>query len=70
MIVQRVLKDFPLREIAEASGLRYGTERKWAVGLRTPQPEALRRLAEGLRERGSQLGELAAEPVDAAAGEE
>lgn len=69
MIVQRVLKDVPLREIAEASGLSYGTVRKWAVGLRTPQPEALRRLAEGLRKRGSQLGELAAE-LEGAAGEE
>ena len=52
MTVQRVLTDVPLREIAEASGLSYGTVRKWAVGLRTPQPEGLRQLAEGLRKRG------------------
>jgi transcriptional regulator with XRE-family HTH domain len=69
MVVQRVLKDVPLRELAEASGLSYGTVRKWAVGLRTPQPESLRQLAAGLRRRGEQLEELAGE-LEKAAGKE
>jgi transcriptional regulator with XRE-family HTH domain len=68
MAVQRVLRDVPLRDIAEDSGLSYGTVRKWAAGLRTPQPESLRQLAVGLRKRGTHLHDLA-EELEKAAGE-
>ena len=71
MLVQRVLKEVPfsMRQLAEAEGLSYGGLRGWAVGNRTPTPENIRKLAEGIRNQSDRLAELAAE-LDAAAAAE
>ncbi|HEV2132000.1 MAG TPA: helix-turn-helix transcriptional regulator [Longimicrobiaceae bacterium] len=71
MIAQQVLGEagVSLRQLAEDSGVNYGTLRVWAVGKRNPQPENLRQIAAGLRERGKRLDKLA-EKLERAAGEE
>jgi transcriptional regulator with XRE-family HTH domain len=67
MLVQRVLKEAPfsMRQLADAEGLSYGGVRGWAMGNRTPTPDNIRRLAEGIRKQSERLAELATE-LDAA----
>lgn len=68
MIVQRALSEGPfmLKQLAEEAGLSYDALRSWATGRRTPQPESLRQLADGLRRRAEVLQELAGELEGAA----
>jgi hypothetical protein len=71
MLVMKALREgpFSMRQLADAEGLSYGVLRAWSMGRRTPEPENLRRLAEGFRNRASALQELAAE-LEGAAGEQ
>jgi transcriptional regulator with XRE-family HTH domain len=71
MIVQRALKtaDFGMRQLAEAEGLSYGVLRAWAIGRRTPTPDNVKRIAEGLRNQSERLASLASELETAAAAE-
>lgn len=55
-----------MRDLAEETGIVYSTLRAWSAGNRTPSPEGLRRLADELDRRGSELGELAGDLRDAA----
>ncbi len=68
MIVQKALKeaDFGMRQLAESEGLSYGVVRAWGNGRRTPTPENIRKLAEGLRNQAERLTGLASE-LDATA---
>ncbi|CAN5634879.1 hypothetical protein BH23GEM7_BH23GEM7_27210 [soil metagenome] len=70
MIVQRALKEgpFAMRQLAKDSGLSYAALRAWASGLRTPQPEYLRKLAVGFRRRSQELEKLA-DQLERAGGE-
>lgn len=68
MVVQRALKaaDFGMRQLADATGLKYGVIRTWAIGYRTPTPDNIQKIAEGFRAQAQHLNGLAAE-LDAVA---
>lgn len=51
----------PQAVIADDAGLSYASIRSWLIGRRSPEPESLRKLAEGLRARAAKLEELADE---------
>ena len=72
MVVQRALKaaDFGMRQLADVTGLKYGVIRTWAIGYRTPTPENIQRIAEGLRTQAEHLNGLAAELDSVVAAEE
>jgi transcriptional regulator with XRE-family HTH domain len=71
MVVQRALKaaDFGMRQLADATGLKYGVIRTWAIGYRTPTPENIQKIAEGFRTQAEHLKGLAAELESVAAAE-
>lgn len=70
MLVKRALKagTFSMRHLAEEGGISYGVLRAWASGRRTPEPDNLHRLANGLEARADRLRGLAKELRDAAGG--
>lgn len=51
---------FAMRQLAEDSGLSYDVLRSWRSGRRRPGRRSVRRLADGLQQRGERLLELAA----------
>ncbi len=51
----------PQAQLAEDAGVSYASIRSWLIGRRSPEPDSLRKLAEGLRTRAAKLEELAAE---------
>ena len=61
MIVQKALKEgtFGMRQLAEAEGMSYGTIRAWAMGRRAPEPDNIRKIADGFEHRAEMLKELA-----------
>jgi len=63
MAAQRILKECGLTraQLARDSGLNEGTLWAWLNGRRTPGPESLLKLADGLEKRGSRLAALAQE---------
>ena len=68
MIVQDALKrSGNLRLIAEDAGVSYKAVLAWNAGTRTPQPDSLQRLAEGMRRRAEEMVR-AAEQLERAAG--
>ena len=70
MLVHQIIEDsgLPRTLISRDSGLSPDALHSWLSKRRTPQPESLRQLAAGLRQRGAHLNELAAE-LEKAAGE-
>lgn len=67
-MVQRIMKaaPFSMRQWAEDASLRYNVLRAWASGKRTPKPENIQQLADGLETRAERLRELAQELRSAA----
>jgi transcriptional regulator with XRE-family HTH domain len=61
--VRRALRDgpFAMRQLAADSGLSYDVLRSWRSGRRRPNPESVRKLADGLSRRSDVLRELARE---------
>ena len=61
--VRRALRDgpFAMRQLAADSGLSYDVLRSWRSGRRRPNPDSVRKLAEGLSRRSDSLRELARE---------
>lgn len=51
----------PLKDVADASGISYGTAKAWRAGIRTPSAENLEKLAEVLDGRADVLRGLALE---------
>ena len=72
MLIQRVLDEgpFSMQQLAEESGISYDTLYSWAKSRRTPKPEGLRQLADGLRQRGERLESLASDLERAASRDE
>lgn len=52
---------FSMRQLASESGLSYDVLRSWRTGRRNPNPEGVRKLANGLSARADRLLELAQE---------
>jgi transcriptional regulator with XRE-family HTH domain len=61
--VRKALREgpFAMRQLAADSGLSYDVLRSWRSGRRRPNPESVRKLAEGLSRRSESLRELARE---------
>lgn len=61
--VRRALREgpFAMRQLAADSGLSYDVLRSWRSGRRRPNPESVRKLADGLSRRSDVLRELARE---------
>ena len=61
--VRRALREgpFAMRQLAGDSGLSYDVLRSWRSGRRRPNPESVRKLADGLSRRSDALRELARE---------
>lgn len=61
--VRKALREgpFAMRQLAADSGLSYDVLRSWRSGRRRPNPESVRKLAEGLSRRSDSLRELARE---------
>ena len=61
--VRKALREgpFAMRQLAADSGLSYDGLRSWRSGRRRPNPESVRKLAEGLSRRSDTLRELARE---------
>lgn len=61
--VRKALREgpFAMRQLAADSGLSYDVLRSWRSGRRRPNPESVRKLAEGLSRRSDNLRELARE---------
>jgi transcriptional regulator with XRE-family HTH domain len=59
--VRRALREgpFAMRQLAADSGLSYDVLRSWRSGRRRPNPESVRKLADGLSRRSDVLRELA-----------
>lgn len=59
--VRRALREgpFAMRQLAADSGLSYDVLRSWRSGRRRPNPESVRKLADGLARRSDSLRELA-----------
>lgn len=59
--VQATLREAPfaMRQLAEDAGLSYDVLRSWRSGRRRPGRRSVRRLADGLQQRGERLLELA-----------
>lgn len=58
-----------LEDLAAEAGVSYASLKAWIDGRRNPTPENLRRLADALDRRGSELQELAKALREEAAGE-
>lgn len=60
-VVRRVLREgpFAMRQLAQDSGLSYDVLRSWRSGRRRPNPESVRKLADGIARRSELLRELA-----------
>lgn len=61
--VRKALREgpFAMRQLAADSGLSYDVLRSWRSGRRRPNPESVRKLADGLSRRSDSLRELARE---------
>ena len=61
--VRKALREgpFAMRQLASDSGLSYDVLRSWRSGRRRPNPDSVRKLAEGLSRRSDSLRELARE---------
>ena len=59
--VRRALRDgpFAMRQLASDSGLSYDVLRSWRSGRRRPNPDSVRKLADGLSRRSDALRDLA-----------
>ena len=59
--VRKALRDgpFAMRQLASDSGLSYDVLRSWRSGRRRPNPDSVRKLAEGLARRSDALRDLA-----------
>lgn len=59
--VRKALRDgpFAMRQLAQDSGLSYDVLRSWRSGRRRPNPDSVRKLADGLARRADALRELA-----------
>jgi hypothetical protein len=59
--VRKALRDgpFAMRQLASDSGLSYDVLRSWRSGRRKPNPDSIRKLAEGLSRRSDALRDLA-----------
>lgn len=62
-LIRRVVEEssIPQAQLARDAGLSYATLRAWILGSRTPRPESLVQLAEGLESRADALRGLANE---------
>ncbi len=60
-VVRRVLREgpFAMRQLAQDSGLSYDVLRSWRSGRRRPNPESVRKLADGIARRSDLLRDLA-----------
>ncbi len=60
-VVRRVLREgpFAMRQLAQDSGLSYDVLRSWRSGRRRPNPESVRKLADGIARRADLLRDLA-----------
>lgn len=60
-VVRRVLREgpFAMRQLAQDSGLSYDVLRSWRSGRRRPNPESVRKLADGIARRSDMLRDLA-----------
>lgn len=61
--VRKALREgpFAMRQLAADSGLSYDVLRSWRSGRRRPNPESVRKLADGLSRRSDSLRDLARE---------
>ena len=61
VLIQKALKEgpFSMRQLAEGEGMSYGTLRGWASGNRHPEPDNIRKIADGFEHRAEMLKELA-----------
>jgi hypothetical protein len=61
--VRKALREgpFAMRQLAADSGLSYDVLRSWRSGRRRPNPDSVRKLADGLSRRSDSLRELARE---------
>jgi hypothetical protein len=68
MLVRKIIRDseLPTTVLARDAQLSRVALQAWVAGKRTPQPESIHQLAEGLRARAARLVELA-EQLDKAA---
>lgn len=59
--VRKALREgpFAMRQLAADSGLSYDVLRSWRSGRRRPNPESVRKLADGLSRRSDALRDLA-----------
>ena len=59
--VRKALREgpFAMRQLAADSGLSYDVLRSWRSGRRRPNPESVRKLADGLARRSEALRDLA-----------
>ena len=59
--VRKALRDgpFAMRQLAQDSGLSYDVLRSWRSGRRRPNPDSVRKLADGLARRSEALRDLA-----------
>jgi hypothetical protein len=59
-VVRKVLREgpFAMRQLAADSGLSYDVLRSWRSGRRRPNPESVRKLADGIARRSDALREL------------
>ena len=60
-VVRKVLREgpFAMRQLAADSGLSYDVLRSWRSGRRRPNPESVRKLADGIARRSDALRDLA-----------
>lgn len=67
-LVARVIEraKLTMRGMAERSGLSYDALNSWMRGRRTPEPESIAKLADGLERHARELDRLAAELREAA----
>lgn len=63
MLIRRVVAESGLQQaqIASDAGLSYAGIRAWLKGEREPQPDSIKKLADGLRKRAAKLEKLAAQ---------
>jgi transcriptional regulator with XRE-family HTH domain len=68
-LIRRVVEEssLPQAQLARDAKLSYATLHSWILGSRTPRPESLVQLAEGLEARAEQFNQLAQELRRAAA---
>ena len=68
MLVRDIIRDseLPTTVLARDAQLSRAALQAWVAGVRTPQPESVHQLAQGLRKRAARLAELA-EELDKAA---